>query len=54
MCPMQLITVKVKVDSYFFIKIIESIKVILILVEGFSLLQNLSIKLPSTFVIRGK
>jgi hypothetical protein len=31
-----------------------SIKVILVLVEGFSLLQNLNIKLPSTYVLRRK
>jgi hypothetical protein len=36
------------------IKIIVSIKVILVLVEGFSLLQNLNIKLPSTYVLRRK
>jgi hypothetical protein len=53
-CPMHLVTVKVKVDSSLLIKIILSIKVILVLVEGFSLLQNLNIKLPSTFVLRRK
>jgi hypothetical protein len=51
---MQLVTVKVKVDSSLLIKIIVSIKLILVLVEGFSLLQNLNIKLPSTYVIRRK
>jgi hypothetical protein len=45
------VTVKVKVDSSLLIKIIVSIKVILVLVEGFSLLQNLNIKLPSTYVL---
>jgi hypothetical protein len=53
-CPMHLVNVKVKVDSYMLIKIIVSIKVILVLVEGFSLLQNLNIKLPSTYVLRRK
>jgi hypothetical protein len=47
-CPMHLVTVRVKVDSPLLIKIIVPIKVILVLVEGFSLLQNLNIKLPST------
>jgi hypothetical protein len=51
---MHLVTVKVKVDSSLLIKIIVSIKVILVLVEGFYLLQNLNIKLPSTFVLRRK
>jgi hypothetical protein len=51
---MHLVTVKVKVDSSLLIKIIVSIKVILVLVEGLSLLQNLNIKLPSTFVLRRK
>jgi hypothetical protein len=51
---MHLVTVKVKVDGSLFIKISVSIKVILVLVEGFSLLQNLNIKLPSTFVLRRK
>jgi hypothetical protein len=44
---MHLVTVKLKVESSLFIKISVSIKVILVLVEGFSLLQNLNIKLPS-------
>jgi hypothetical protein len=51
---MHLVTVKIKVDSSLLIKIIVSIKVIVVLVEGFSLLQNLNIKLPSTFVLRRK
>jgi hypothetical protein len=51
---MYLVTVKVQVDSSLLIKIIVSIKVILVLVEVFSLLQNLDIKLPSTFVLRRK
>jgi hypothetical protein len=51
---MHLVTVKVKVDSSLLIKISVSIKVILVLVEGFSLLQNLNIKLPSNFVLRRK
>jgi hypothetical protein len=37
---MHLVTVKGKIDSSLLIKIIVSIKVILVLVEGFSLLQN--------------
>jgi hypothetical protein len=53
-CPIHLVTVKVKVNSSLLIKIIVSIKVILVLVEGFSLLQNLNIKLPSTFVLSRK
>jgi hypothetical protein len=53
-CPMHLVTVKVKVDSSLLIKIIVSIKVILVLVGGFSLLQNLNIKLPSTYLLRKK
>jgi hypothetical protein len=53
-CPMHLFSVKVKVDSSLLIKISVSIKVILVLVEGFSLLQNLNIKLPSTFILRRK
>jgi hypothetical protein len=51
---MHLVTVKVKVDSSLLINIIVSIKVFLVLVEGFYLLQNLNIKLPSTFVLRRK
>jgi hypothetical protein len=51
---MHLVTVKVKFDSSLLINIIVSIKVILVLVEGLSLLQNLNIKLPSTFVLRRK
>jgi hypothetical protein len=51
---MHLVTVKVKVDSSLLIKVIVSVKVILVLVEGFSLLQNLNIKLPSTSVLRRK
>jgi hypothetical protein len=51
---MYLVTVEVKVDSSLLIKIIVSMKVILVLVEGFSLLQNLNIKCPSTFVLRRK
>jgi hypothetical protein len=53
-CHMHLVTVKVKVDSSLLIKISVSIKVILVLVEGFSLLQNLNMKLPSTFLLRIK
>jgi hypothetical protein len=52
--PMHLVPVKVKVYSSLLFKIIVSIKVILVLVEGFSLLQNLNIKLPSTYVLRRK
>jgi hypothetical protein len=48
---MHLVNVKLKVDSSLLIKISVSIKVILFLVEGFYLLQNLNIKLPSTFVL---
>jgi hypothetical protein len=51
---MPLVTVKVKVGNSLLIKIIVSIKVILVLVDGFSLLQNLNIKLPSNFVLRRK
>jgi hypothetical protein len=51
---MHLVTVKVKVDSSLLIKIIVSLKVILVLVEGFSLLKNLNIQLPSTIVLRKK
>jgi hypothetical protein len=51
---MHIVTVKVKVDSSLLIKIIVSIKVILVLVEGFSLLQHLNIKLHSTFVLARK
>jgi hypothetical protein len=51
---MHLVTVKVKVDSSLLIKMSVSIKVILVLVEGFSLLQNLNIKLPSTNVLTRK
>jgi hypothetical protein len=51
---MHLVTVKVKVDSSLLIKIIVSVKVILVFVEGFSLLQNLNIKLPSIYVLRRK
>jgi hypothetical protein len=51
---MHLVTVKVNVDISLLIKISVSIKVILVLVEGFSLLQNLNIKLPSTYVLRIK
>jgi hypothetical protein len=54
LCHMHLVTVKVKVDSYLLIKISVSIKVILVLVQGLSLLQNLNIKLPSTYVLRRK
>jgi hypothetical protein len=46
------VKVKVKVDSFLLIKISVSIKVVLGLVEVFSLLQNLNIKLPSNFVLR--
>jgi hypothetical protein len=53
-CHMHIFTVKVKVDISLLINIIVSIKVILVLVEGFYLLQNLNIKLPSTFVLRRK
>jgi hypothetical protein len=51
---MHLVTVRVKVDISLLIKIIVSIKVILVLVEGFYLFKNLNIKLPSTFAIRRK
>jgi hypothetical protein len=51
---MHLVTVKVKVDSSLLINIIMSIKVILVLVEGFYLFQNLHIKLPSTLILRRK
>jgi hypothetical protein len=51
---MHIVTVKVKVDSSLLFKIIVSIKVILVLVEDLSLLQNLNIKLPSTFDLRRK
>jgi hypothetical protein len=51
---MHLVTVKVKVDSSLLIKIIVSINISLVLVEGFYLFQNLNIKLPSTFVLRRK
>jgi hypothetical protein len=54
LCPMHLVTVKVKVDSSFLIKIIVSIKVILVLVQVFSLLENLNIKLSSTYVLKRK
>jgi hypothetical protein len=54
LCPMHLVNVKVNVDTSLLIKIIMSIKVILVLVEDFSLLQNLNIKLPSTLVLRRK
>jgi hypothetical protein len=54
LCHMHLVTVKVKIDSSLLIKIIVSIKVILVLVQDLSLLQNLNIKLPSTFVLRRK
>jgi hypothetical protein len=54
LCTVHLVTVKVKVDSYLLIKIIVYIKVILVLVEGFYFLQNINIKLPSTFVLRRK
>jgi hypothetical protein len=53
-CTMPLVTVKVKVDSSLLIKIIVSIKVILVLVQGFYLSQNLNIKLPSNLVLRRK
>jgi hypothetical protein len=51
---MHLVTVNVKVDSYLLIKIIVSIIVILVLVEGFYLFQNLNIKIPSTLILRRK
>jgi hypothetical protein len=51
---MYIVTAKVKFESSLLIKISVSIKVILVLVEGFSLLQNLNIKLPSTYVLRRK
>jgi hypothetical protein len=51
---MHLVTVKVKVDSSLLIKISVSIKVILVLVEGFNLFKNLNIKLPSTFLLMRK
>jgi hypothetical protein len=51
LCPMHLVTVKVKFDTSLLIKIIVSIKVILVLVEGFSFLQKLNIKLHSSFVL---
>jgi hypothetical protein len=50
--PMHLVTVTVKVESSLLIKIIVSIKVILVLVESFSLLQNLKIKLHINYVLR--
>jgi hypothetical protein len=53
-CPMHLVTVKVKIDSFLLIKIIVFIKVILGLVEGFYLFQNLNIKLTSTLILRRK
>jgi hypothetical protein len=51
---MHLVTIKVKVDSSLLIKISVSIKVILVLAEGVSLLQNLNMKLPSTYVLTRK
>jgi hypothetical protein len=54
LCPMHLFTVKIKVDSSLLIKIIVSIKVILVLVEGFSLLQKINIKLPSNLRTKEK
>jgi hypothetical protein len=51
---MHLVTITVKVDSSLLINIIVSIKGILVLVGGFSLLQNLNTKLPGTFVLRRK
>jgi hypothetical protein len=51
---MHIVTVIVKVDSSLLIKIIVSIQVILVLVQGFSLLKHLSIKLSSTFVLMRK
>jgi hypothetical protein len=54
LCPMQLVTVKVKVDSSLLINIIVSIKLIIVLVEGFSLLQNLNLKLPTNYILRRK
>jgi hypothetical protein len=51
---MHLVTVKVKVDSSLLIKISVSITIIVFLVEGFYLFQNLNIKLPSTLVLRRK
>jgi hypothetical protein len=51
---MYLGTVKVKVDSYLLINIIVSIEVILVLIEGFSLLKNLNIKVPSTLLRKKK
>jgi hypothetical protein len=54
LCPMHLVTVKVKVDSSLLIKIVVSITFILGLVECFYLFQNLNIKLPSTLVLRRK
>jgi hypothetical protein len=51
---MHLVTVKVKVDSSLLIKIIVSITVIIVLVKGFYLFQNLNIKLPSTLILRRK
>jgi hypothetical protein len=52
LCYMHLVTVKVKVDSSLLIKIIVSIEVIIFLVQGFYLFQN--IKVPSTLVLRRK
>jgi hypothetical protein len=54
LCPMHIVTVKVKVYSSLLIKICLPIKVILVLVEGFYLLQNLNIKLPGTYAISRK
>jgi hypothetical protein len=51
---MHLFTVKVKVDSSLLINVIVSIQVILVLVEGYYLFQNLNIELPSTLVLRRK
>jgi hypothetical protein len=48
------VTVKVKVDSSLLIKISVSIRVILFLVKGFSLLQNLDINFPSTYILKRK
>jgi hypothetical protein len=51
---MHCVTVKVKIDSSLLINIIVSIKVILVLVEAFSLLQNLNIRLSRTYVLKRK
>jgi hypothetical protein len=51
---MHLANIKVKVDSSLLIKISVYIKVIIVLVEGFYLFQNVDVKLPSNFVLKRK